>query len=171
MKHICGDLWGEDPNWSVLECPLPINQLASQVFFFFGYILVKINLTKFLYFIFFLQDELASWLYRIFLYVVLPPTRPAYETFRVDHPLNLLAFVTVPLLLPYSFSLTFIFQLLNRLAVVGYPHHWLATVLDNLLSGKIKVHFLIQSIGYLLTNTFKTIARPPPNSLNTQYPL
>jgi len=68
--------------------------------------------------------------------MVLPPPRPSRVKFRVDHPLNLLGFVI----------------LLNRLAAIGYPHHWLATVLDNLLSGKIK-----------------TTARPPPNSMNVHY--
>eukprot|EP00026_Physarum_polycephalum_P001837 Phypoly_transcript_01840.p1 GENE.Phypoly_transcript_01840~~Phypoly_transcript_01840.p1 ORF type:complete len:982 (+),score=166.31 Phypoly_transcript_01840:80-2947(+) len=111
MKHIHGDLWGEDPNWSVLDCPLPVDQLVSQ-------------------------EELVNWLHRIFFYIVLPPARSPMSKFRVDHPLNLLAFVT----------------LLNRLAEVGYPRHWLATVLDNLLSGKIK-----------------TKGRPPPNSLNVHY--
>lgn len=34
LNHFHGDLWGEDPKWSVLSHPLPLSQLPSQVSFY-----------------------------------------------------------------------------------------------------------------------------------------
>ena len=105
MKHIHGDLWGEDPNWSVLDCPLPTNQLVSQVLIYlFFYQLIFVTPLLFCLILISFQDELASWLYKIFLYIVLPPARQAMLKFRVDHPLNLLAFVTVRITFIFSLS-------------------------------------------------------------------
>lgn len=66
------------------------------------------------------RQELVAWLTRVFVYTVLPGAAGRGPV-RVRMPNNLIAF----------------FGLINYLPEVGYPAHWIADLVQGLLSGKM----------------------------------
>lgn len=67
------------------------------------------------------REKLETWLYRLLLKLVIPVYRQSESYVLIYSPLNL----------------TIFYRLLLHLSNVGYPAHWLAGVVDNLLEGKI----------------------------------
>ena len=68
------------------------------------------------------RQRLQTWLYRLFLKVALPPTRPDIVSNQLIYsPLNL----------------SFFFRLCTHLCQIGYPAHWLGEVASSILSGTI----------------------------------
>eukprot|EP01113_Clastostelium_recurvatum_P030106 TRINITY_DN3648_c0_g3_i2.p1 TRINITY_DN3648_c0_g3~~TRINITY_DN3648_c0_g3_i2.p1 ORF type:complete len:1023 (+),score=197.58 TRINITY_DN3648_c0_g3_i2:481-3549(+) len=66
-------------------------------------------------------DALTSYLMRLFLFLTLPVDQVPNQHSRINYPLNMLSFVAT----------------LHRLVAVGYPPHWISSVLAQLLSGSI----------------------------------
>jgi hypothetical protein len=79
------------------------------------------------------RNQTETWLYQLFLKPILPVPRERYSPLQIYSPLNL----------------TIIFRITIYLHQTGYPAHWLADVLENILA-----------------NTVTTAARPAH-----QYPL
>lgn len=67
------------------------------------------------------RQELNRWLYAHFLKICIPFPRPRYDHNHIITPLNL----------------TIFFRIVERLHAVGYPSHWLTSVLAVLSSGNI----------------------------------
>ena len=68
------------------------------------------------------RQTLETWLYRLFLKIAIPVSRRIEDLTLIYSPLNLTVFI----------------RLCAHLSNVGYPAHWLNTVLHNICSGKIQ---------------------------------
>ncbi|KAK5131715.1 hypothetical protein LTR08_000603 [Meristemomyces frigidus] len=67
------------------------------------------------------RPELEAWLYRLFLKLAIPKERKSRDFVLIYSPLNLTAYV----------------RLCNHLHDIGYPAHWIGSVLSSILSGTI----------------------------------
>lgn len=67
------------------------------------------------------QASLSKWLFAHFLKICLPFPRPTYDISQVYAPNNMTAFM----------------RLLVQMAEVGYPGHWLSSIITSLSSGSI----------------------------------
>ncbi|CEO97085.1 hypothetical protein PBRA_005689 [Plasmodiophora brassicae] len=79
------------------------------------------------------QDELFEWVVRLVLMIAVPPERDARTPMRENYPMNL----------------SYVFRTFERLIAIGYPRHWIATILTRLLE-----------------NRFSAMAQPPLQSPN-----
>eukprot|EP01112_Ceratiomyxa_fruticulosa_P010107 TRINITY_DN2662_c0_g1_i6.p1 TRINITY_DN2662_c0_g1~~TRINITY_DN2662_c0_g1_i6.p1 ORF type:complete len:904 (-),score=189.72 TRINITY_DN2662_c0_g1_i6:46-2757(-) len=91
------------------------------------------------------NDEIVYWLTQIFFYIVLPKEEEdVYAAIRVDYPLNLVNFM----------------ELIRHLVKIGYPPHWFANFLSQLLSGSINT--TVRPPPHLLTkNSLRTVSLQP----------
>lgn len=67
------------------------------------------------------RQKFETWLYRLFLKLVMPPERKADDVGHIFAPLNLTIYLRLGI----------------HLHQVGYPAHWISGVLDSVLSGSI----------------------------------
>ncbi|ROV89746.1 hypothetical protein VSDG_08634 [Cytospora chrysosperma] len=108
-----------DPELSgLLDKMMPIPSFMQENYFIWNAVLEKpLSLGKRMR-----RQEFEAWIYGHLLKICLPYPRPLQSDRPVHAPLNL----------------TMIFRLLERMSEVGYPAHWMSSILASICNGEIE---------------------------------